>query len=184
MIFVALDISTKFVAYSMWNGKELVQYGKIYVSGTGDEGIGSLASAVMREFDGAGVDVVIYESAFLGNNVNVVKQLSKTTGSIIGAFSLIGVSQFLSVPPITWQTGIGVGKTSVKEKEALAKRFPGKSTSWLKNKDRENRKQKVIDFVNREYDKNFVMSDNDVADSIGIGHYALQTWKLDEAVGV
>jgi hypothetical protein len=51
---------------------------------------------------------------------------------------------------------------------------PGKSDSWYKSKEREIRKEKTISFVNTYYDKN--ISDNDIADAVGIGHYAIRNW--------
>lgn len=171
MIIVTLDISTKYVAYALWIDDELAKYGKLHVMGKGDEAIGSMSTLVTTEFDGIGVDRVVYESAFLGSNVNVVKQLSKSIGSVVGAFYTLGVREYIAVPPITWQTGIGVGKTSYKDKERLRSRYPDKGMSWLRSKDRENRKQKIIDYVNGRFDKRFTMEDNDVADAIGIGCY-------------
>lgn len=171
MTTISLDISTKFIAYALWNDNQLIEYGKLYSDGIGDIAIGSMATRVIQKFYNTTIDTVVYESAFLGTNVNVVKQLSKTIGSIIGAFYELGVRRFIAIPPITWQTGIGVGKSTQKDKDYLKKKYPNKSISWLKNKDRENRKQKVIDFVNGMYNKTFVLADNDIADAIGIGHY-------------
>jgi hypothetical protein len=57
--------------------------------------------------------------------------------------------------------------------------FPGKSKNWYQNKSREIRKQRTINFVNTYYDKN--LADDDVADAVGIGHYAINNWgKIDK----
>jgi predicted DNA-binding protein YlxM (UPF0122 family) len=57
------------------------------------------------------------------------------------------------------------------EKLEIAKQNPNKAASTLKTIEREVRKQKTIRFVNAYYDKN--ISDNDVADAVAIGHYAI-----------
>lgn len=175
MNVVSVDVGTKFVAYAVWDGTALMEYGKAHAHGSGDAGIGSLAEAIVDIFyHKYHVYRLVYESAFLGTNVNVTKQLSKAIGSTIAAFYIEGVREFASVPPITWQTGIGVGKSTYKEKERLRLKYPDKSVSWLRNKDRENRKQKVIDLVNAKYGLQLVMDDNDVADAIAIGWYFLE----------
>lgn len=179
MKFVSFDLSTKFAAYALWEDTDLLEYSKIYTRGTGDEAIGSFTESVVETFTGVDLDRVVYESSFLGNNVNVVKQLSKTTGAVIGGTYLLGVREYVAVPPITWQTGIGVGKTSTVAKTALKKQFPEKSATWLKNRDRENRKQLVIDYVNAKYKTGFYMNDNDLADAVAIGSYMLGIWGLE-----
>lgn len=171
MKFVSVDVSTKFLAYALWEDGNLIGYGKLFPKGTHDAAIGSFAETVIAEFMRAGVQRVVYESAFLGKNVNVVKGLSKATGSMIGGFYACGVLDFVAVPPITWQTGIGVGRTKPAELEKLKKKFPRRSMTWIKNKDRENRKQLVIDLMNKRYGLKLTMDDNDVADAIGIGYH-------------
>lgn len=178
MRFVSVDVSTKFLAYALWENGKLIEHGKIFPKGTHDSAVGSFAAAVESEFQGRKIDRVVYESAFLGKNVNVVKGLSKTTGAMIGGFYLTGVVEFIAVPPITWQTGIGVGRTKPDAMARLKKKYSGKSVSWVKNQDRANRKQLVIDFVNKQYKLKLKMEDNDVADAIGIGHHYLS--KVDE----
>ena len=61
------------------------------------------------------------------------------------------------------------------EKQEIVNSNPGKSVSWLKAHEREIRKQRTIRFVNTIYDKQ--ITDNDVADAIGIGWYATNNWK-------
>ena len=73
--------------------------------------------------------------------------------------------------PITWQNYIGNKKLDNAEKLEIAKQNPNKAASTLKSIEREVRKQKTIRFVNSYYDKK--ISDNDVADAIAIGHYAI-----------
>lgn len=177
MKFVSIDVSTKFLAYTLWEDGKILKTGKVFPSTTGDEGVGSLGAAVMKEFSRhKNIDALVYEAAFMGNNVMVVKGLSKTTGAFITGFYAIGVRRFHAVPPITWQTHIGVGRTSPANLTILRNANKGKSASWIKNKDRENRKQLIIDFVNKRFRKRLTMDDNDIADSIGLGCFALDKW--------
>lgn len=172
MRMVTLDISSKFLAYAVWEGRNLQRWGKIYPHGTGDNAIGSYSRVILATFDPP-VDIVVYESSFMGNNANVLKVLSKVVGSVISGFYLLGTRNFVGVPPITWQTGIKVPKTSRDEFQRMQKRYPSKTTSWLKNKDRANRKQAVIDIVNKRFNLSLQMDDNDIADAIGIGCHIL-----------
>jgi hypothetical protein len=177
MKFVSIDVSTKFLAYTLWQDGKILKTGKIFPSTAGDEGVGSLGHAVAKEFSRhKDIDAVVYEAAFMGNNVMVVKGLSKTTGAFITGFYSIGVRNFKAVPPITWQTHIGTGRTSPADLAALRNTYKGKSASWIKSKDRENRKQKIIDYVNKRFNKRLKMEDNDIADSIGLGCYAMDHW--------
>ena len=52
--------------------------------------------------------------------------------------------------------------------------MPNKSESWYKTQEREVRKEKTIRFINMQYDKK--ITDNDVADACGIGHWAINNW--------
>jgi hypothetical protein len=66
------------------------------------------------------------------------------------------------------------------EKFLIRSKNPGKSEAWHKSNEREIRKQKTIRFINMQYDKD--ISDNDVADAVGIGHWAINNW--NKALGV
>ena len=176
MKYVTVDMSTKFLAFAVWEDDRLLEYGKIFPRGSGDLAAASFTDAVIKRFRGEGIDRVIYESAFLGVNVNVVKMLSKTTGAMLGGFYHLGVNEFAGVPPITWQTGIGVGKTSKSDMEKLRAKYPSRSSSWVKNKDRENRKQMIVDYVNKKHGLDLELADNDIADAVAIGDYMWMRW--------
>ena len=165
---VTLDMSSKFLAYAVWEDGNLLSYGKIYPNDNGDNAIGSYARIILATFDPP-IHMVVYESAFMGNNANVMKVLSKVAGSVVAGFYLLGVRKFVAVPPITWQNGIKVPKTSKESYQELRDRNPGRSQSWLKSQDRLNRKQKIIDVVNARFGLSLTMEDNDIADAIGIG---------------
>jgi hypothetical protein len=174
MMFISLDMSTKFIAYALWDDGELVEWGKVLPEGKDDNSVGSFSSILTEAFSGIKIDTVVYEAAFLGNNVMTVKQLSKVTGSMIGAFHTMGTRRFIAVPPITWQTGINVGRTPPAKMLELRNAHPDKTNSWLKNKDRENRKQLIVDYVNEKYKQDFSLKDNDITDAIALGDYAIK----------
>jgi uncharacterized membrane protein len=83
------------------------------------------------------------------------------------------------VSPITWQNYIGNKKISKDEQLYIRSQHPGKSVSWYKTYERNLRKERTIRFVNTIYDRN--ITDNDVADACGIGHWAINNWS--KAVG-
>jgi hypothetical protein len=98
---------------------------------------------------------------------------------MLGAAAQNGIRIAGSINPITWQIYLGNGKLTKEEKLGIQAETPGKSASWYKNREREFRKQRTINVVNIIYDKS--VTDNDVADAIGIGHYAINNWgKVDK----
>lgn len=176
MRMVTLDPSSKGIAFAVWNDNKLETYGMIYPNGSGDSGIGSFTHQILGTFDK--VDVLVYEAAYMGNNVNVLKVLSKIDGAIIAGFYLLGTKHFKSVPPITWQTGIGVPKTSKTDLQKLADQNRTRSASWVKSHDRINRKLKVIDLVNKRFGLKLTIDENDIADAIGIGCYMIDNTEV------
>ena len=176
MNVITFDLNTKYAAYALFIDGEYSECGRVVYQGVGDTKIASVTEQLVKYFGGYDIDVMIYESAYVGVNPNVAKELSKVVGAVLGAFYCLGVRSFLSVPPITWQTHIGVGKTSRPKHLALRNTYPDKSTSWIKNRDRENRKQLIIDYVNKRFGTEHTMSTNDEADAIGIGCYAMDKW--------
>jgi Holliday junction resolvasome RuvABC endonuclease subunit len=112
------------------------------------------------------------------NSPKTAADLALVQGAIISAAGLNKIPVAGSVNPITWQSFIGNTKLSGTEKQQLRKDNPGKSESWYKGQEREIRKNKTIRYVNAFYDKS--ISDNDVADAVGIGHWAVNNWEKVE----
>jgi hypothetical protein len=106
------------------------------------------------------------------NSPKTAADLALVQGALLGAFE---VPVIRSVAPITWQNYIGNKKPSKQELFDFKKANPGKSDSWIKAQIREQRKQKTIHFIEVQYDR--IVTDNDVADAIGIGHYAINNWE-------
>jgi Holliday junction resolvasome RuvABC endonuclease subunit len=172
MRLVTLDINSKFLAYALWEDQELVRRGKIYLKG---DNFGYFAVAILEYFANDDLDAFVYEAPFFGTNVKTTMMLSQIIGSVISGFYMLGVDSYRSVPPITWQTGIGVGKTPTSEMVKLKSKHPKKSSSYIKNLDRMNRKQRVIDKVNSRFDLQLSIEEHDIADAIAIGMYVFDS---------
>lgn len=174
--FFSIDASTTSIAFANWSNDELKGYGKITFDGkTNYEKVASASKYLYGFFDTYGdFDYVVIEQTAFLNSPKTLSDLAMVHGAIIGAISLrrnVGVK---SVPPIAWQTFIKNGRLTTPEKAEIRKQFPGKSDTWYKNKEREFRKQRTIDFVNNRYGKS--ISDNDIADAVGVGHYSIFNW--------
>ena len=170
---MAIDASTTSLAFSIYKDKELFQYGKInFVGTTTYEKVVDAArktSAFLNMYD---VDAIVIEHTVFMNSPKTAADLALVQGALLGAAQ---VKIVRSVAPITWQNFIGNKKFSTEEKLAARKENPGKSDSWYKNYERQVRKQKTIHYIEVQYDK--LVKDNDVADAIAIGHYAIHNWE-------
>jgi Holliday junction resolvasome RuvABC endonuclease subunit len=173
--FCSIDASTNSIAFAIFDHKELEKYGKIVFKGanTYDKVVDAArkTTGVMKIFS---VDSIVIEHTVFMNSPKTAADLALVQGGVLGAAGAQGARVSGSVSPITWQTFINNGKLSVEEKSKIVDNNPGKSKSWYKSKERELRKQKTINFVNTYYDVN--VSDDDVADAVAIGHYAIHNW--------
>jgi Holliday junction resolvasome RuvABC endonuclease subunit len=171
----AIDASTNNLAFAIFKNKKLVYSGKLNFSGSNIfEKIGDAAKKTGNVFSHFEVQAVVIEHTVYINSPKTMSDLAMVQGALLGSAMISGAKISGSINPMTWQTFIGNGKLSAEEKTKLRLEFPGKGDSWYKTKEREVRKQKTIRFVNTYFDKN--ITDNDVADAVGIGHYALNNW--------
>jgi hypothetical protein len=95
-------------------------------------------------------------------------------GALVACASLTGASHIASVSPMQWQNWTGNKRLTTAEKESIKQQFPGKSATWYKSKEREFRKDRTIKYVNDKFDIH--IDDDDVADAIAIGAWALDNW--------
>lgn len=170
---MGIDASSKAVAYSIFESGKLVNYGKIYISGDdvyercGD--VNKKMYALLKLYE---PDFVAIEAAVYVNNRQVVIDLAKVYGAMIGVIKAMGI-ECDEVYPTTWMSHIGNPARDSKEtKQAVRKEFPGESKSWYKRKLRERRKQRTLDWVEEEFGAK--VTDDDVGDSIAIGFYTLE----------
>jgi len=173
----AIDASTNSLAFAIFENKMVVAAGKINFNGkTNYEKVADACAKTKAFFDSYdNVDAVIIEHTVFMNSPRTAADLALVQGALLGGISLSGIKTIRSINPIAWQTFIGNGRLAPAEKSLIRGSSPGRSDSWYKNKERELRKEKTIRFANTYYDKN--ISDNDVADAVGIGHYAINNWQ-------
>lgn len=172
----SIDASTSSLAFAIFKNKELIHFGKINFDGKSVyEKIGTASKnsgAALNKFD---IDAIVIEHTIFMNSPKTMADLSMVQGAILGSAYVSGIKNVKSVSPITWQTFIKNGKLTTDQRKAIIDAHPNKSKSWYKAKEREIRKEKTIKFVNTYYDVE--ISDNDIADAIGIGHYAIYNWE-------
>lgn len=171
----AIDASTNSIAFAIFKNSQLQASGKLNFAGSNIyEKVKDAALKTKNFFNLYKIDAVVIEHTVFINSPKTAADLALVQGAILGALWNCGVSDVGSVSPITWQSYIGNKKMTKEEKLLLKSQNPGKSDSWLKSYERNLRKQKTINFVNINYDKQ--LEDNDVADAVAIGHWAIHNW--------
>lgn len=175
--FVSVDANSTSIAFAVWQNDRLTSYGKIGWEGKTTYEKLQQASVVVKAFFDYyhDIDTVVIEHTVFMNSPKTAADLALVQGAILGAMSNAGVKNIKSINPIAWQTFIKNGRLTTPEKQVIRNENPGKSDAWYKNKEREFRKLRTISFVNKRYGKS--ISDNDVADAVGIGHYAIFNWE-------
>ena len=179
----AIDASTNSLAFAIFDTKEktLKSVGKINFKGKDIYekvmDAGQKVKAFLDIYEG--FEAIVIEHTVFMNSPKTAADLALVQGAILGAAGQSGTKVIGKVAPITWQNFIGNKKISKDEKLFIKSQNPGKSESWLKSYERELRKQRTINFINIQYDR--TITDNDVADACGIGHWAIKNW--NKAVG-
>lgn len=174
--FCSIDASTNNIAFAIFENDVPVLIGKINFTGKTNYEKVSDASRKLYDFFRAygNIETVVIEHTVFMNSPKVAADLALVQGAILGAMSLAGVTTIKSINPIAWQSFIKNGRLTTPEKQVIRNEFPGKSDAWYKNKEREFRKNRTISFVNERYGKSIL--DNDIADAVGVGHYAIFNW--------
>lgn len=171
----SIDASTNSLAFAIFENKDLKVVGKIHFSGANTyEKVADACNKAKSVFDIFQIEAVVIEHTVFINSPKTQADLALVQGGLLGGISLTGVKIIKSTNPVAWQTFIGNGRLTHVEKSDLRVSSPGKSDSWYKTKEREIRKEKTIKFVNTYYDKK--TADNDIADAVGVGHYAIRNW--------
>jgi len=172
----SIDASTNNMAFAVFYRNELKSFGKIHFKGkTTYEKISDAVKKTKGLFDAySKIDAIVIEHTIYLNSAKTAADLALVQGAMLGGISLTSAPSIKSINPIAWQTFLGNQRLSAEEKNIIRSENPGKSEAWYKNKDREFRKQRTIDLVNKKY--GVEIYDNDIADAIGVGHYALNNW--------
>ena len=179
----AIDASANSLAFAIFDTQEktLESVGKITFKGKDTyEKVMDAGQKVKLFLDMyGGFEAIVIEHTVFMNSPKTAADLALVQGAILGSAGQSGTKVIGKVAPITWQNFIGNKKISKDEKLFIKAQNPGKSESWLKTHERELRKQRTINFININYDR--TITDNDVADACGIGHWALKNW--NKAIG-
>ena len=171
----SIDASTNSMAFAIFDGLKLEACGKITFNGaTTYEKVADACRKVNSFIGQFNIEAIIIEHTVFINSPKTAADLALVQGAMLGAAGIHKINIAGSVNPITWQIAIGNGKLTKPELLEIKKNNPGKSEAWLKNYAREIRKNRTIKFVNTYYDKQ--ITDNDIADAIGIGHWAIHNW--------
>jgi Holliday junction resolvasome RuvABC endonuclease subunit len=180
----AIDASTNSLAFAVFNTKkkDITTIGKISFEGKDTyEKVMDAGKKVKAFFDiYGGFEAIIIEHTVFMNSPKTAADLALVQGAILGSAGQSGTQIIGKVSPITWQNFAGNKKISKEEQLVIRAQHPGKSVSWYKSYERNLRKERTIRFINTIYDR--TITDNDVADACGIGHWALSNWT--KAIGV
>ena len=178
----AIDASTNSLAFALFVDNELNSIGKIHFDGNNTyEKVMDAGKKVKAFFDiYGGFEAIVIEHTVFMNSPKTAADLALVQGAILGSAGQSGTKIIGKVSPITWQNYIGNKKISKEEQLLIRSQNPGKSVSWYKAYERMLRKERTINFININYDR--TITDNDVADACGIGHWAVKNW--DKAIGV
>jgi hypothetical protein len=177
----AIDASTNSLAFALFVDNDLNSIGKIHFDGNDTyEKVMDAGKKVKAFFDiYGGFEAIVIEHTVFMNSPKTAADLALVQGAILGSAGQSGTKVIGRVSPITWQNYIGNKKISKEEQLVIRAQNPGKSLSWYKAYERMLRKERTINFININYDR--TITDNDVADACGIGHWAVKNW--DKAIG-
>jgi Holliday junction resolvasome RuvABC endonuclease subunit len=174
-VVCAIDASTNNLAFAIFSGIHLKSFGKINFEGINTYAkVRDAARKTLAFFKQYKVDTIVIEHTVFINSPKTAADLALVQGAMLGAAGIAGIRVAGSINPISWQSFIGNPRLTTAEKKELVNDYPNKSKAWYSNRAREIRKIKTIQFVNTYYDKE--VQDNDVADAIGIGHWAINNW--------
>jgi hypothetical protein len=179
-VICAIDASTSSLAFTIYSHKKLTTHGKIIFEGSDIyQKVIDATKKTKALFDFYNlVQAIVIEHTVFMNSPKTAADLALVQGAIIGGAGMSGINIIGKVSPITWQSYLGNKKLTKEEQFNIRLLNPGKSLSWYKSYERDFRKQRTIKLLDIIYDKK--IEDNDVADSAGIGHWAINNW--DKAV--
>lgn len=183
-VICAIDASTNNFAFALFNTqqKTLTAVGKINFEGKDIyEKIMDAGKKVKSFLDYyGGFEAIIIEHTVFMNSPKTAADLALVQGAILGAAGQSGTNIIGKVSPITWQNYLGNKRLTKEEQIQIRSANPGKSDSWYKSYERDFRKQRTIKLIDIIYDKK--VSDNDIADACGIGHWSINNWQ--KAIGL
>jgi Holliday junction resolvasome RuvABC endonuclease subunit len=171
---LGIDSSTNSIAFCLMSGKKPVKWGEVVFYGSSVyERILDAKRKVRALKSKLDYDIICIEAAVSVKSVATGLKMAYMFGAIMGEL-MDDDTAVIEVHPLKWQGYIHNPNFTKAEKEAVKAEFPGKTESWYKNKVRELRKQKTIEFAKTlGVDTN----NNNVTDSVGIAW-----WAVNEAI--
>jgi Holliday junction resolvasome RuvABC endonuclease subunit len=167
---LGIDASTNSVAFCLMENDKPLKWGKVEF--TGSDIYDKIYDAKVKMhamLDELKSDYIVVEGAVLVRSPDAVIKLSYVYGVVIAELMSTG-AKVITISPTAWQAYIGNKNPTKDEKESIRVKNPGYAESWYKNKLRNMRKQRTVDYFNDKY--KLSLDDFDVADSFGIAHYA------------
>ena len=167
---LGIDASTNSVAFCLMENDKPLKWGKVEF--TGSDIYDKIYDAKVKMhamLDELKSDYIVVEGAVLVRSPDAVIKLSYVYGVVIAELMSTG-AKVITISPTAWQAYIGNKNPTKDEKESIRVKNPGYADSWYKNKLRNMRKQRTVDYFNDKY--KLSLDDFDVADSFGIAHYA------------
>ena len=167
---LGIDASTNSVAFCLMENDKPLKWGKIEFNGADIfEKIYDAKVKMHAMLNELKSDYIAVEGAVLVRSPDAVIKLSYVYGVVIAELMSTGAS-VITISPTSWQAHIGNKNLTKLEKDTLRYENPGYADSWYKNKMRQIRKQRTVDYFNKKYDLS--LNDFDVADAFGIAHYS------------
>jgi len=167
---LGIDASTNSVAFCLMDNNKPLKWGKIEFTGSDIyEKIYDAKVKMHAMLEELKADYIAIEGAVLVRSPDAVIKLSYVYGVVISELMSTG-ARVITISPTSWQAHIGNKNPTKSEKEALKIANPGYAESWYKNKMRNIRKQRTVDYFNNKFNLN--LDDFDVADAFGIAHYS------------
>jgi Holliday junction resolvasome RuvABC endonuclease subunit len=168
---LGIDASTNSFAFCLMHENTAVKWGEVTFDGSDVyERILDAKKKIHAFKNELDFDFVVMEAAISVKSVATGIKMAYVFGTIMSELLEDNI-KVLEVHPIAWQSFINNKNFTKAEKQAVKDEFPNKSENWIKNKIREKRKQKTINWVKDTYDIN-LESDN-VADAFGIAYYVV-----------
>ena len=167
---LGIDASTNSVAFCLMENDMPLKWGKIEFSGSDIyEKIYEAKIKTHAMLEELRSDYIVVEGAVLVRSPDAVIKLSYVYGVVIAELMSTG-AKVITISPTAWQAHIGNKNPTKDEKLRVRQEHPGYAESWYKNKLRNIRKQRTVDYFNDKY--GLALNDFDVADAFGIAHYS------------
>lgn len=167
---LSIDNSTQSCAWALWKGKKLVDYGEVEFTGknTYERLVGMADALKDLKAKCQKVNIICIEKTAFVQSKQTAILMGMAAGAVISHIANAN-TKILEIPATTWQSYIGNGTLTAKEKRAVKDANPSKNAAWLKNEYRRIRKQRTMDFVKETF--GIEVANDNQGDSIALGFY-------------